>query len=58
MDFALHPEKGRVLVISMKDGKEVQNIELPALPTYDGAAVAGGRLYVSLQDGALLSFRK
>lgn len=58
MDFALHPKKGRVLVISMKDGKEVQNIELPALPTYDGAAVAHGRLYVSLQDGTLLSFGK
>jgi outer membrane protein assembly factor BamB len=53
MDFALRPEKGRVLAMAMKDGTETQRIELPALPTYDGLAAANGRMYVSMQDGTL-----
>jgi outer membrane protein assembly factor BamB len=56
MDFALNPVKGRLIVLALKNGAETQRIELPALPTYDGVAVARGKVYVSLQDGTLLCF--
>jgi outer membrane protein assembly factor BamB len=56
MDFALNPTKGRLIALSLKTGVESQRIELPALPTYDGVAVARGMVFVSLQDGTLLCF--
>ena len=37
------------------NGKELQpTIKLDAPPAFDGMAVAGGRVYLALQDGELL----
>jgi hypothetical protein len=37
--------------ISTEDGKPLSEHELPASPVYDGMSAAGGRLYISLQNG-------
>ncbi|GAB6166069.1 hypothetical protein JCM19992_20690 [Thermostilla marina] len=45
---------GRVRVVSAGTGETVTEAVLPAAPVWDGMAVAGGRLFVSLQDGSVL----
>ena len=49
---------GYIGVLSLADGKRIATFDLDAAPTYDGVAVAGGCIYVSLQDGAILCFGK
>ena len=44
----------RLAVVSTKDGATQGEYKLASLPVYDGMAAAGGRLFVSLQDGRLL----
>ncbi|MFB3892822.1 MAG: PQQ-binding-like beta-propeller repeat protein [Phycisphaerae bacterium] len=47
---------GFLAVLSATDGKPMAEIKLSAPPTFDGLAVAAGRVYVSLQDGNLICF--
>jgi outer membrane protein assembly factor BamB len=50
--------KGGVLAaFSTSDGKKLAEYKLPAPPVWDGLAAAGGRLYISLQNGKVLCFR-
>jgi len=45
-------KEGVVLAaISTDDGKTLSEHKLPASPVYDGMSAAGGRLYISLQNG-------
>jgi len=44
-----------ILAISAKDGKELYEVPLEYPPVFDGMIVASGRLFVSLQDGSLIS---
>jgi outer membrane protein assembly factor BamB len=44
---------GELWVLSAKDGKKLSTHKLPAAPAFDGVAVAGGRIYVALQDGTV-----
>jgi len=46
-------------VKSAADGKKLQpTIKLEAVPAYEGLAVAGGRVYLALQDGSLVCWGK
>ena len=38
------------------NGRKITDFALAAPPTYEGIAIAGGRLFVSLQDGSLVCF--
>ncbi|MBI5395846.1 MAG: PQQ-binding-like beta-propeller repeat protein [Verrucomicrobia bacterium] len=44
--------------VSLEGGKQLAGYPLELPPTYDGLALAGGRVYVSLQDGKVLCFGK
>jgi outer membrane protein assembly factor BamB len=54
LPFSAHPERGRILVISMKDGRDLASLELDAVPVFDGVAAASGRIYVSTVDGRIV----
>ncbi|HOX08659.1 MAG TPA: PQQ-binding-like beta-propeller repeat protein [Planctomycetota bacterium] len=45
---------GEVLVLSAKDGAKAASVALPAAPVYEGLALAGGKLYASLEDGRVI----
>ncbi len=47
---------GVLWVASADSGKKLAEIKLDAPPSWDGMAVAQGRLFVVLQDGSLLCF--
>jgi hypothetical protein len=47
---------GLLLCVSTADGKTLSKYQLDAPPVWDGLAVAGGRLYVSLRDGSVCCF--
>jgi len=50
------PDKdGVLLAISAKDGRELGRFVLSAPPVFDGMAAARGRLYLSLQNGSVVS---
>ena len=50
--------KGGVLAaFNVSDGRKLAEYKLPAPPVWDGLAAAGGRLYISLQNGTILCFR-
>jgi outer membrane protein assembly factor BamB len=49
-------EKGFIRVRSITDGQVLAEYPIEAPPAYDGMAAAGGRLYVSLEDGRLICF--
>ncbi|GMV80898.1 MAG: hypothetical protein AMXMBFR7_20820 [Planctomycetota bacterium] len=44
---------GHAWVIALKDGKVLSDLALPAAPIYDGLALAGGRIFVALENGEL-----
>jgi hypothetical protein len=44
----------KLWVISTEDGKFIAECDLDSLPVFDGAAVAYGKLYLSLQDGSVI----
>ncbi|MFC1497608.1 PQQ-binding-like beta-propeller repeat protein [Verrucomicrobiota bacterium] len=46
--------KGLLQIMSLKDGKKVKEYELAAPPVFDGMAVAGVKLFVSLQNGSVV----
>ena len=50
---------GGVLYCARKsDGKKLSQVQLPSPPVFDGIAVAGGRLYMSLKNGRVLQLRE
>jgi hypothetical protein len=52
-----HDSEGGFLTLwNGKTGKRAVEISLPAPPVFDGLAVAGGRIYISLQNGELVSW--
>jgi len=52
---ALDGRKGALLwAVSAQDGKTLAERKLESLPTFDGMAAAGGRLYLSTTDGKVL----
>jgi hypothetical protein len=52
---ALDPrEKSELWVCAMADGKRLQTLQLDARPVYDGLSAAGGRLYLTAEDGRVL----
>jgi len=42
--------------ISAKDGKKISEYDLISPPVFDGMAVAGEKLYLSLTDGSIICF--
>ena len=40
------------------DGKELSRLKLPSPPVFDGLAVAGGQLYLSLKNGSVLQLHE
>lgn len=46
-------DKSELWVLSMADGKIRQTVPLEGRPVYDGLSAAGGRLYLSQEDGTL-----
>ncbi len=56
---AFEGKKGIFLrIANATDGKTVSQISLPAMPAFDGMSTAGGKLYISLQDGTVTCFGK
>jgi len=49
---------GFLWLVSTADGKKIAEYPLAAPPTFEGVAIAGDRIFVSLQDGSLVSFAK
>ncbi len=45
---------GRLWAASAQTGKKMAEVQLDAPPAWDAMAVAGGRLFIALQDGRLL----
>jgi hypothetical protein len=55
-DTATNKYAGVLWMVSAADGKLLAEIPLDAPPTYDGLAVAGEEVYVTLQNGSVLCF--
>jgi len=55
---AVEPEGGLLWAVSLADGKKLAAVRLDAPPVFDGLAAAGGRLYLSMQDGTVRCFAK
>lgn len=54
---ALEGERGAMLwALSKKDGNRLSELKLPALPVWDGLAVADKRLYLAMGDGTIRCF--
>ncbi|MFW6163209.1 MAG: PQQ-binding-like beta-propeller repeat protein [Planctomycetota bacterium] len=52
----LSGEGARLVAVSAADGKTLAEVPLDAAPAWDAMAAAGGRLYLSTQDGRVLCF--
>ena len=46
----------KLAAISASDGKTVSNVELKALPVFDGLSAAYGRLFLSDEQGTVTCF--
>ncbi len=56
-DAALEGEKGGILrAVSSKDGSTILDIEMASLPSWDGMAAAGGRIFITTTDGKVLCY--
>ncbi len=56
---ALAGKQGACLwAIAKKDGNKLSEMKLPALPVWDGMAVADGRLFLATADGAVMCLGK
>jgi outer membrane protein assembly factor BamB len=54
---AFEGRKGGLLyVVDATDGKKLAEHALPSPPVFNGAAAAGGRLYLALEDGSIACF--
>jgi len=47
---------GKLLAVSKTDGKQQQQLELDALPVWDGMAIANGSLFVADKSGRITCF--
>lgn len=58
---AMNPNRenggGEVWVLAAGDGKVVQKVKLDAPPAFDGLAIAGGKVFVTLQDGSVVCLK-
>ena len=45
--------EGRLAVLDPQDGRTLGRLDVPP-PAWDGLAAAGGRLYLSTQDGRVV----
>ena len=50
--------EGRLVAVSASDGTVLAECRLDGPPVFDGMAAAGGRLYLSLEDGRLVCMDK
>jgi outer membrane protein assembly factor BamB len=41
-------------VVSTGDGRQLSQLELPAMPVFDGLSTAGERIYISLKNGSVI----
>ena len=58
-DAALEGDQGALLwAIDAKTGEKLAELKLKSLPTWDGLAAAGGRLYLTTADGELICLGK
>ncbi|MCK5408327.1 MAG: PQQ-binding-like beta-propeller repeat protein, partial [Candidatus Krumholzibacteria bacterium] len=56
---ALKGEHGAILqAVSAKTGQKLSELQLDALPAFDGMAAAEGRLFISMTDGTIRCFGK
>lgn len=56
-DQALEGAQGGLLwAVSVKDGRQSKGLALPALPVWDGMAIANGSLFVATKDGKVTRF--
>ena len=54
-DEALNGDRGSVMqIISSEDGRLLTELQLASLPTWDGLAVAYGRLFLTTTDGRVI----
>ena len=51
-------KNGFLRIVSSADGKKIAEFSLDAPPTYDGLAVAHGKVFLSLQNGSLICVGK
>jgi hypothetical protein len=49
---------GLLWVVSAADGRKLAEYKLDAVPVWDGMSVAGGRLFISLKNGAVVCWEK
>jgi len=49
---------GELRVLSVKDGARLATHKLLAAPAFDGLAIAGGKVYLTLQDGTIVCLGK
>ena len=49
---------GVLAAFAIDDGRKLAEYKLPAPPVWDGMAVAGGKLYLALTSGDILSFKQ
>ena len=58
-DATWRGKQGALLwVVSAEDGKRLAEYRLDAVPVWDGMSVAGGKLFISLQNGTLMCWDK
>ncbi len=48
---------GRLCAVNKRDGAKLMETTLPSIPVFDGLIAANGQLYISTQDGAVVSMR-
>jgi hypothetical protein len=54
---AFEDRKGGMLrIVDKADGRTVSEHQLASPPVFNGAAAAGGRLFLSLEDGTVACF--
>ena len=54
---ALEGRRGaRLVTVSAKNGEKLAELALDTPPVFDGLIAAGGRLYVSLEDGRVVCY--
>ena len=56
-DAALEGEQGGILqLVSAANGEKLAEYKLDSLPSWDGMATAGGRLFITMTDGSVTSY--
>jgi len=49
---------GLLLLLSASEGKELFQLDLPSPPEFDGMIAAGGRIYLSAEDGKVYCYKQ